>query len=227
MLIFSTCKTVGPRERNTVLSCAEEGVPTIVIKGGVETNEWGTPLVNSMVGMAAAAHPSQDLFMLVNADIILFPGFLKVIERVKLPEFLLIGQRLNWPGWHEIDFSDQEWASKLKLEGAKLEPPCGIDYFVFTKDLWRDMPPLAVGRFAWDQVIVYDVLQRGIPVLDATQCITAVHQDHPAYVQRSDPECQENFRLAREWHPTWTPWDGWVSQATYRLPGRKLWLGED
>ena len=53
-----------------------------------------------------------------------------------------------------------------------------LDYFVFTKGLWPDMPGLALGRTAWDNWLAARPLADGIPVVDATPAVLAVHQNH-------------------------------------------------
>lgn len=227
MLIFSTCKPFNgiydTIQRNAIGSweclgaeillfgneAAEAGYAAVPAK----RNRWGTPILNYMV---KTAESQEDVLAYANADIVLLPGFVETIESITHGEFLLIGQRINVPLLPVIDFSC-DWPLGLgRLEGS-LEPPCGIDYFVFTRGLWEDMPDLAVGRFAWDQALVYHALQRGIPVVDATRAIGALHPRHPVTAQRDDPECQLNLKLSKEWVPGWDPWRGWVSQATERL----------
>ena len=53
-----------------------------------------------------------------------------------------------------------------------------LDYFVFTKGLWPDMPELALGRTAWDNWLAARPLADGVPVVDATPAVMAVHQNH-------------------------------------------------
>jgi len=54
----------------------------------------------------------------------------------------------------------------------------GLDYFIFPCGLFRDIPPFAVGRPAWDNWLVYKARSLGLPVIDATKMVTAIHQNH-------------------------------------------------
>jgi hypothetical protein len=54
----------------------------------------------------------------------------------------------------------------------------GLDYFVFSRGLWGALPPLAIGRTAWDNWLIYRARARGAHVIDATPVVTAIHQNH-------------------------------------------------
>ena len=53
-----------------------------------------------------------------------------------------------------------------------------LDYFIFPRPLFENIPSFAVGRPAWDNWMVYEARRRQIPVIDATDAILAVHQNH-------------------------------------------------
>jgi hypothetical protein len=55
----------------------------------------------------------------------------------------------------------------------------GMDYFVFPKALWREIPDsLAVGRAGWDNWPVFQARFLKALVIDATPVVMAVHQNH-------------------------------------------------
>jgi glycosyltransferase involved in cell wall biosynthesis len=148
----------------------------------VGRNEFGTPLVDRLFE-AAQDLASHDVLAYVNADMILLRDFAQAVEKVRthFPTFLLIGQRWDLPLLEEIDFRDPQWRSRLQgqlEEHAMLHAESGLDYFVFRKGLWPHIPPFAIGRTAWDNWLVMDPRKRGVPVVDGTAYITAVHQDH-------------------------------------------------
>jgi hypothetical protein len=79
------------------------------------------------------------------------------------------------------DFESVDWEDKLRSLLAQigtLHHPAGIDYFVFNKGMLGEMPPFAVGREGWDNWFIYNARSMGVPMIDATQRITAVHQNH-------------------------------------------------
>ena len=148
----------------------------------VSRNEFGTPLVDKLFE-SAQEYASNTVLAYVNADMILFQDFVRAIQKVqaRLESFLLIGQRWDLSVLDEIDFRDRRWRESLERqlqEHAMLHAECGLDYFVFRRGLWPQIPPFAIGRTAWDNWLVMDPYRRGVPVVDGTECITAVHQDH-------------------------------------------------
>lgn len=146
----------------------------------IACNEYGTPLVSSLF------HSAQDIachqFMCyVNADIILMSDFLPAIRQIKKSSFLAIGQRWDIDIREELDFNNPGWENQLRAqlaERGKLHGHTGLDYFVFPRGLYQDIPPFAIGRTAWDNWLVYQARSLDAPVIDATQSIVAVHQNH-------------------------------------------------
>ncbi|MFQ5944180.1 MAG: hypothetical protein ACE5JF_11555 [Anaerolineales bacterium] len=163
--------------------------------GGLRTNEWGTPLVNSMFEKARQASTFSDLCF-VNTDIILFPDLLDAIDavRVEFERFLIVGQRWDLSVREPIDFTNG-WrdglASKLQSRGS-LHPPAGSDYFAFDASQYLQMPPFAVGRAGWDNWMIFEARQLKVPVVDATGSVTAIHQEHD---YRHLPGSQPHYRL--------------------------------
>lgn len=148
----------------------------------VGRNEFGTPLVSELFRVAQG-HAAHSIVAYVNADMILLQDFVEGVQKVRagLPEFLLIGQRWDLTVLEEIDFDDPRWESTLlrqMQEHSLLHAECGLDYFVFRKGMYREIPPFAIGRTAWDNWLVMAPNKAGVPVVDGTEFITAIHQDH-------------------------------------------------
>ncbi len=189
------------RDSGTAEIAAELGLQHLP---DVLCNEYGTPLVSSMFALAerAAANP---VLCYVNADIILLSDFLPAVRRINAPSFLMVGQRWDIRLEELIDFNQSDWEQDirrhLKSQG-KLHPPSGIDYFVFPRGLFKDIPPFALGRTAWDNWLVYRARTSKALVVDTTKVITAVHQDHDyAHVREgksgafTGPEARRNQEL--------------------------------
>src|SRR5258708_24085946 len=80
-----------------------------------------------------------------------------------------------------IDFSREDWDSNLRqlaLTTGQLQVPDFIDFFVFPKGLYDNVPPLVIGRSYWDHWLVWKALARGAAVLDASLAAVPVHQNH-------------------------------------------------
>ena len=148
----------------------------------IARNEFGTPLVDDLFH-AAARLAENDILAYVNADIILFDDFMAGVAKAAAAheEFLLVGRRWDLNVTEEIDFSNPDWQKNLRDAVASdgfLHAETGIDYFVHTKGLWPGMPPFALGRCAWDNWLMKWPIALGKTAIDASEYITAVHQDH-------------------------------------------------
>ncbi len=173
----------------------------------VELNEYGTPLVNVVFDIAQQLGTHQ-LMCYANADIILLNDFLEGVQQVHELEsrFLLMGRRWDIDLKEEIDFANADWEAELRTYVAKvgkLHPATGIDYFVFPCGQYSNIPPFAVGRPAWDNWLIYRTRFLRIPVIDATETVTVIHQNHgyehvPQGVAGTyrGPEGKRNLELA-------------------------------
>jgi hypothetical protein len=95
--------------------------------------------------------------------------------------FLMVSQRCNLEVRKPIDFSSSSWEPQLRHIMAKRGVMAGsgaIDYFVFTKGLWQDIPPVTIGRVAFDNWLIYEARRLGVKVIDATPSINIIHQHH-------------------------------------------------
>jgi hypothetical protein len=154
----------------------------------VARNEVGTPLVNDLFA-EAERRSRHRLLAYANSDMILFDDLVRAIERVQhLPRFLLCGRRRNLPVSTSLSF-EGEWAPPLRAAVARagrIAIPGAIDYFVFPRDMVGPLPPFAVGRVEWDQWLLFRARALGVPLIDATSSVLAIHQDHDhiAHVSR-------------------------------------------
>jgi hypothetical protein len=147
----------------------------------VERNEWGTPLVSSIFQLAREASLAPVLAY-VNADILLLPEFLNVVQLVSAQSqrYLVLGQRWDLDVTEPLDFSPG-WAERLierTHQHGDLHSPSGSDYFIFPTVLFKKMPDFAIGRAGWDNWMIYKALTGGLQVIDATPSMMIVHQNH-------------------------------------------------
>ena len=175
----------------------------------LETSELGTPLLNSAFTQVLVEVARHKILCYVNADIILLDDLLSSLERVQLPQFLMVGRRLNLDLDQPWDFGVPDWRvhlSKLVTERGELGHPNSIDYFVFPPNgKLENLPPFAVGRPGWDNWFIYHARQLGLPVIDGSRVVSAIHQNHDyAHIPlRSGPkwhgpEAQRNRQLKLE-----------------------------
>ena len=147
----------------------------------VQVNNLGTPLVNSIFSLARQAS-THELLLYINSDILLLPETLEVIQKIHQlkKEFLIVGRRWDLDINTEITF-DSDWSNEIKIrveKEGKLQSPTAMDYFVFPKHLYQEIPPFAVGRAGWDNWMIYHGMQQLWPVIDAPPALMVIHQNH-------------------------------------------------
>ncbi|MEQ1618319.1 MAG: glycosyltransferase family 2 protein [Terricaulis sp.] len=234
-----------------VLLGRDEGVAEIAAEFGIRhapdiaCNEFGTPLLNSLIETAERSTTAAHLCM-INGDIILTKDFFSFVDQLpELPEALYIGLRSDLDVFEPLDFDDPEWDRQLlrqvhregKFRGGGDDSFNGTDYYIFPRGLYKKVPPFAIGRFFWDSWLIADPWRRGCKVVDASADILAVHQNHnyghvkssnvvDMYRYWQNPELKENHRLARGFLNNMGP-----REASFRFsagtlvqkPGSAMW----
>ena len=174
-------------QSEVILLADDEGTDQIAAELGVmhipdvERNEFGTPLLNSAFQLAEAA-ASNPIVCFVNADIILTSSFTSAFKIVQesSDKFLVTGQRRDLEIDSLLDFGDG-WEEELLLDVSKrgrLHHYTGIDFWGYPKGLLDGMPPMAVGRVAYESWCLYRARSSKAKLIDATKVVFSVHQEH-------------------------------------------------
>lgn len=173
----------------------------------VARNEFGTPLVSALFH-AAREISAHDALCYVNSDIVLLSDFLPAVERVRARarRFLMVGECWNLDLPAPLPFDDPSWPAQILRRVSQSAVRRGtsyIDYFVFSRHLYAEIPPFAVGRAGFDNWLVWKARALGATVVNATPVVTAVHQQHDyAHVRGGrawsyrGPEAVRNVELA-------------------------------
>lgn len=165
----------------------EPGIPEAAKEFGVKhvpdvaRDEKGIPLVNAVMEIGHAFSDSPMLGY-ANADMILMSDAVEAARQAsgQVKDFLLVGQRWNLDLTQAFDFSG-DWEARLKHEVAKrgqFYSPWGIDYFLFPRHLYTEVPGFTIGRPAWDNWMVYHARTKFGMAIDASCQVVAVHQNH-------------------------------------------------
>jgi len=191
----------GKIQRNAILSWTrihprpeiilfgnEKGIAELAQEAGlrhvreVARNDYGTPLISDLFAKAQslAAH---EVLCYVNADIILPRQFGLAVQRVASwkSRFLMVGNRFNVVlDQPEIYDSAEQESRLIALVKSQNLPvwPGALDYFVFPRGQFTDIPPFAIGRGTWDNWFLWKSRSVGIPLIDATPVVLAIHQNH-------------------------------------------------
>jgi len=179
----------------------------------VKCNRWGTPLISDLFEQAEKLASGQVVGY-INSDIILFDDFVRAVVRVAgwRKHFLMVGRRIDLDIKEPIDFA-ADWATQLgeraRREG-KLQIARSIDYFAFSRGLYPSIPALATGRFWWDNWLLWKARSLRAEVVDATQAVRVIHQNHDyshttygasKEEMMASEECILNARLTCEENP--------------------------
>ena len=173
--------------------------------GQIDRNSKSTPLVSTAFSLAHQVSTSSIL-VYCNSDVILDNGFVQAMEALsnqnQFEKWLAIGQRTDVEIDRQLDFdtkSDLDWLKHhSNAHGEKSSHVCK-EYFAFSRELFEDVPPFAVGSGNWDNWMVASVKQIGVPVIDVSDHVTAIHQSHDyTHMQASRMNCYVNGEEARE-----------------------------
>jgi hypothetical protein len=209
-----------------VAECASEFGATHLAE--VARTQWGTPRVDDMFARAER-HARTEWVCYINADIILTRSFFNAAKRMAgfRQPLLMVSQRWDLDVAGTLDFSDPHWEAALTADvraHGQLHSLSGIDFFLYRKGFWNQIPPFGVGRTMWDNWFLYSARARGAMVVDATPSVCIVHQNHgyghhPAGWQGvwKGPEAERNLELAGGLSHYFT-----IEDATHTLTERGL-----
>lgn len=149
----------------------------------VARNDHGTKYLSPIFD-GAQEMARHSCLCYVNCDILLLSDFRAAAERVtaRCGKYLMAGQRWDTDLAAPVDFSTDGWeaeARRMAMEVNHQRPPQWIDYFVFSRGLYyKNSPPFVIGRPGWDNWLVWRARASGALVVDATQVVQAIHQNH-------------------------------------------------
>lgn len=148
----------------------------------VERHESGMKYLNYMFARAREL-ARHEYLCYSNCDIIQLPRFGLAFGKIlaRRERFLMVGRRWDADVAHPLDFQKPDWSHRLYEEVTSTgfhQTPDFIDFFVFPRKLYGQVPPLIVGRSYWDHWLVWKALSLGVPVIDCSRFVAAVHQNH-------------------------------------------------
>jgi GNAT superfamily N-acetyltransferase len=165
-------------------------------------NTYGTPLVNVIFSIMEVMFWMIPYHLYTNADIMYRGDILQAFRALQgwnNNRWLMVGRRWDIDMDHDID-TPETLQSAWDLP-ATWHQPAGMDYFLYPTGTFdfSTWPAFALGRFRWDNWIVWHALHQGIPVIDASLAVTPLHQNHGYghFSPHAQAEIEENGRLAR------------------------------
>ena len=167
----------------------------------VKCSDQGTPLLSDLF-QQADERAKYSILTYINADIILPKNFYEEVMTVSkcFNKFLMVGHRWDMDVDDIIEFeNDNEqnnfW-ERVKINSEK-HACSGIDYFVYKRNQWKKLPDFIIGRPGFDNWLIWKARRRLLPVIDGTESIQVVHQNHPVN-QFYEIEGDKNKKLHNE-----------------------------
>jgi hypothetical protein len=193
---------------------AELGVDHV---GKIEPNEHGTPLLDRVFD-AARSRARHRLLCFANADIVMRHDVIAAarVLNARFASFLAVGESWDAPLEHALDFG-AAWGKDVDaaMRRSRRRGAGALDFFLFTDDLFRELPPFAIGRVGFDNWLVWRAGAEGGAVIDVTRAVRPLHQRH-GYghlrggrdaTRHESPEGRENLALAGGKHRMHTRYD--------------------
>jgi hypothetical protein len=189
----------------------------------VQRTETGTKYLGSLFERAQRI-AQHDILCYANCDILLMSDFRRAVEQVASlgQPFLMIGARWDVDILEPWNFEQPDWEQRMRalvFERGKRRGTWLMDYFVFSRGLYVEIPSLVIGRNFWDNWLIWKARSLGVPVVNATPVVTAVHQNHDyGYHPRGasgieqDEQTLRNYELAGNGQRAYTR-----DYATHRL----------
>jgi hypothetical protein len=170
----------------------------------VRRTEAGTKYLDFLFERAQQL-ASNDLLCYANCDIMFMSSFWRAVKQLAShgKPFLMIGRRWDTEITEPWDFTTPDWEQRLQAfvaERGKKQSSWFIDYFVFSRGLYCDIPPLVIGRNYWDHWLVWKARDAQIPVVDATPMVRVVHQNHDySYLPRGSAGTNKDEQALRNY----------------------------
>jgi hypothetical protein len=192
-------------DEGTAEICAELGITHVP---EVASTAEGTPLISDMFlqGQALATTP---VVCWSNADVIYTDRLLDAARTVaaRTTPAYVVGQRTDIDQLEPLPFG-AGWQDRLTARAeadGERKPLNWIDYFMFTRGLFPELPPFAIGRPGYDPWLIWRAADLGADVIDATTYVPAIHQRHDySHVgTREDAfngaEAKQNAAIVDDW----------------------------
>ncbi len=182
----------------------------------VETDADGVPFVRAAVeaGERLARYATRCF---LNTDNIALPSFGAALAALGgLPAFVAIGRRADMAVSAVVTDFGPAFEARVRTE-SRPGGSTGMDYFAYRGVSLADGLPadFRIGRDFYDNWLVRRWASSAVPLVDLSEWMTIVHQDHPPKPAATPEQMARNRALADLGGVRWG-----FAQATYRLTAR-------
>ena len=148
-----------------------------------KTSPKGIPVLRHMFLKAQEKFDTQ-FYCYANSDILFDRNLTDTLRFLqssarggRIDKLLMVGRRSNWSIKQGLKLTDLSQVGHY-VKNSSLFISNAQDYFLTTRDgyPWTTIPDFVVGRVGYDNWLVVTALVKKIPVVDATETVTALHQ---------------------------------------------------
>jgi hypothetical protein len=185
-----------------------------------ESSEFSDlPTWRTMRDKAVEIANDDDIIIWVNSDIVFDDTLYFTISELKLSlsEFILTGKRKNWPNYWRLN--DKEEISKIEFD--KIGNEYEVDYFIFNKKHFSDLPKFFIARMRFDNYLLKMAIDNVEYTLDSTFAINSYHHQH-GYGENLDQSWADaslsdiKFEIDRQTNQTLSPIAN-IDECRYRI----------
>ena len=174
---------------------------------------------------AVARYP---LRCFTNADVVFLDDLLPVLRRLTAwrDSCLAVGRTCDVALPPDV-VARAGWQDDVRRRAARsgvMRGAGAIDWFVFSRELYADLPPFVVGRAGFDNWMIWHARSQELPVVDVTADVLSIHQSHDYGHLRDGkqeaylgPEARRNVELAGGSRRLYS-----ICDATHRLRGGRV-----
>ena len=135
------------------------------------------PTWRAMRNVACEFASENDIIVWVNSDIVFDDTLVHTINELKksgLDDFILTGKRKNWPIFWELN--NKEEINKIEFD--KIGNEYEIDYFIYNKKHFSDLPKFFIARMKFDNYLMKLSIDSVEKTIDSTFAINSYHHEH-------------------------------------------------
>lgn len=165
-------------------------------------SKYGSPLLKDAI-QSINSVAKNDVILFINTDIIYLDGIKRTMDIVlnNFDKYFIVGRRVDYDIDYKISFSDEDYKKKLitMYENGDMHGLSGLDYWIFPKNTFNEIPNFVIGKPGYDNWLLAESKRKSIPVIDASNTIRILHQNHYYPQKKSDSykiEYDENLKKA-------------------------------
>jgi len=165
-------------------------------------SKYGSPLLKDAI-QSINSVARNDIILFINTDIVYVDGIKRTIDVVlnNFDKYFIVGRRVDCDIDYEISFNNEDYQKKLitMYKNGDMHGLSGLDYWVFPKNSFNEIPDFVIGKPGYDNWLLAESKRTSIPVIDASNTIRILHQNHYYPQKKSDSykiEYDENLKKA-------------------------------